>query len=160
MRLIQTVVVIVGIALAITTILAHQKALEAANWKATHAHLIYAYSQNLSSPTKAGANDWGRQKALVKYRYSVNNHSYTGHRLMPLDYIYFPEDRLNTLKKRDGPIEVYFNPKSPSESFIYIDYPFTPMIFLVASSTFFILLGFFGKTIKKKLLKILHETNF
>ena len=141
MKYAQATLITIGAVLFSAALLAHKKALEVAQWRATDGYLLYAYTQNLSSPTVASANDWGTQKAIVQYRYSVNRESFTGDTLMLLDFIYFPQNKIHTSDNKAKKIIVYFNPQNPSESLIHKDYPYTSIIMVITAGTLFLLIG-------------------
>lgn len=147
----------IGAALIGVALLTHQRALTVTGWKSTQATLLYAYTQNLSSPTVAAANDWGTQKAIVKYHYSLHGHSYIGSKLMLLDFIYFPQDKIHIQSSHDNSIVVYVNPKKPSESIVYKDYPFTAITMIIIAGISFLLLGGFARKIALLVLNTLHQ---
>ena len=157
MRYIQAILITIGAGLIIAALLTHKKALAVDSWEATQASLLYAYTQNLSSPTVAGANDWGTQKALVKFRYSVNGDSYTGNRLLLLDFIYFPQDKIHIPRNEDNKIIVYFNARERSASFVYKDYPYTAITMITIAGTIFLLIGIFLRKIGELILNALHK---
>ena len=114
-------------------ILTHIKAEEIKTWERTKGTIESIYSQYASSPTVAGADDWGKKKTSIKYSYQIQGAKYSGNKAILLDYIYFPETLLTKLSP--GEVNVHFNPESPSQSIISIQYPSVAMTMLALSAT-------------------------
>lgn len=98
-------------------------------WVSTKAQLESLEIYNASSPTVVGASDSGSDYGRVKYRYLVNNKEYIGIRIMPLQHVYIPREKLIDLKL--GEIEIFYNPSKPSESYIYAISPMVQMYALI-----------------------------
>lgn len=114
--------------------LIHHKSLQVTQWQETQGILEYAYTQNRSV---ASRDAWGKNVAIIRYHYSVGGKRFSGNRLMMLDFIFTPSERIEELNT--GVVPVYFDPQSPSRSFLYIDYPSTSlsMIILCGTTIFF-----------------------
>jgi len=157
MKYIQAILIIIGITLFGAALLAHKKALEVANWQATSGSLFYAYTQILLPVTVAGASDRGTKKAIILYRYSVNGEVFTGDKLMLLDFIYFPENKIRVLGDRNKKIIIYFNPKNPADSLIHKDYPHTSISMIVIAGMLFLLVGISLRGISALILNSLYS---
>jgi hypothetical protein len=108
-------------------------------WKQTDAKVEFAFTQNASSPTVAGANDWGADFSRVRYTYTVGGSTYVGNRVMPLEWVYLPRSAVSTISR---PISaVFYDPATPSESYILAVRPTTQIIILTLVSTICLVLA-------------------
>jgi hypothetical protein len=106
-------------------------------WTSTTGVLDLALLQNASSPTVGGASDWGANIGRVRYRYQVGGQGYVGYRIMPLQSIYLPREAVTDL--RLGNINIHYNPREPSASYIHASTPWVQIIMLITGAA---LLGF------------------
>ena len=88
---------------------------------------------------------WGPSYARAKYHYSVDGKSYTGYRVLPLEHVFLPKELVQSL--RPGAIKIFYNPKSPANSFIYVHYPISQLVMLGLVASLVIMLGVFLKTL-------------
>lgn len=122
----------ISLVIVSTMALTHIKAGKIKTWAKTKGTIEYIYSQYASSPTVAGAEDKGKKKTFIKYRYKVQGVDYSGKTVILLEYIYFPEILLAKLSH--GEVTIYFNPEAPHQSIISTQYPYVSMIMLSLSA--------------------------
>jgi hypothetical protein len=129
MKKLQGLLIVIGIAILGISASAYIESMQYPNWKSTQAVLQSISLQNASSPTVAGASDWGSNIGRASYSYQVGGKEYKGTRIMPLQNVYLPREKVVNLSK--GTITVSYNPSEPSQSFIFAVTPFTQLIMLI-----------------------------
>ena len=129
MKKLQGILIVIGIAILGVAASAYIESRHYSNWQSTHAVLRSISLQNASSPTVAGASDWGSNIGRASYSYQVGGKEYTGTRIMPLQNVYLPREQVVNLNK--GNITVSYNPSEPSQSFIFAVTPFSQLVMLV-----------------------------
>lgn len=132
MRYTRTALILTGLLILSGAVTSHIQAKHLSNWESTLGTLEYAYIQNRSTPSRGV---WGKNVAVLNYYYRVNNQSLSGSRLMMLDFIFTPTEKVNALRK--GANTIYFNPKNPNESLLFLDYPATSISMLGLVGIFF-----------------------
>jgi hypothetical protein len=129
MTKIQGILIVIGIAILGIAALAYQESMHYPSWKNTQATLLSVSLQNASSPTVAGASDSGSNIGKASYNYRVGSKEYQGSRIMPLQNVYLPSEKVANIGK--GVITIFYNPAEPSQSFIFAITPFTQLIMLI-----------------------------
>lgn len=129
MKKLQGILIVIGIAILGIAASAYIESTQYSNWQSTQAVLQSVSLQNASSPTVAGASDWGSNIGRASYSYKVSGQEYTGTRIMPLQNVYLPREKIVNLSK--GNITVSYNPSEPSQSFIFAVTPFSQLVMLV-----------------------------
>ena len=129
MKKLQGILIVIGIAILGIAASAYIESTQYSNWASTQAVLQSVSLQNASSPTVAGASDWGSNIGRASYSYQVGGKEYQGSRIMPLQNFYLPREKVVNLSK--GNITVSYNPSEPSQSFIFAVTPFSQLIMLV-----------------------------
>ena len=114
-----------------------------ATWCSTKATIIYAYSQNISSPTDGAASDFGSDVSKVKYQYHVGSDLFIGSNVYPLEFIYFDTNRIEDLSTPGTITKIFYNPANPKESYIFIDYPYIQLLLVILCGLMLLVLGFF-----------------
>lgn len=122
------------------------------SWKETSANLKFAYIQNRSTPARGA---WGKDVAILKYEYSVLDVQYESNRLMPLDFIFISREKLSLLKP--GKINVFYNPKKPRESFIFIESPLPALSLMAFAGMVSCFIGIFLRKIIKAFLNLAYN---
>ncbi|MCA0902216.1 MULTISPECIES: DUF3592 domain-containing protein [Microbulbifer] len=129
MKKIQGIFLVAGIVILGIAASAYIETLQYSSWQKTQAILQSVSLQNASSPTVAGASDWGGNIGKASYIYQVDGKEYKGSRIMPLQNVYLPREKVVNL--REGVITVAYNPSEPSQSFIFAITPVTQLIMLL-----------------------------
>ena len=155
MKKIQGLIIILGIAIFLIAAMAYLESKQYPDWQSVQASLESLSVQNASSPTVAGASDWGSDVGRARYRYKVQGVEYVGSRIMPLQNVYLPKEMLAGLSK--GNTTVYFNPGNPAESFIYANTPATQIAMLVLAGILVIMIAFTLPWFKNLILGSVHE---
>jgi hypothetical protein len=128
MKKLQGLLILIGIAILGVAASAYIESKQYSNWDTALANLQEISLQNASSPTVAGASDWGSDIGRASYSYEVGGIEYKGNRIMPLQNVYLPREKVISLSK--GAIKVTYNPSEPSQSFIFAIMPITQLIML------------------------------
>jgi hypothetical protein len=135
----QGILILIGIVILGIAASAYLESMQYSNWKNTQGFLQSVSLQNASSPTVAGASDWGTNIGRANYSYQVGGKDYEGTRIMPLQNVYLPREKVINLSK--GKITVTYNPSEPSQSFIFAVTPITQLIMLILAGTVSVLVA-------------------
>ncbi|NHN40015.1 DUF3592 domain-containing protein [Pseudomaricurvus alcaniphilus] len=129
MNKLRGILIVIGIAILGIAARSYIESMQYSSWQSTPAVLRSVSLQNASSPTVAGASDWGSNIGRASYSYQVGGKEYTGTRIMPLQNVYLPRERVVNLSK--GNITISYDPSEPSQSFIFAVTPFSQLVMLV-----------------------------
>lgn len=152
MRHTKAALILVGLLILSGAFFSHIQAKRLINWESTLGTLEYAYIQNRSTPSRGV---WGKNVAVLNYYYTVNNQKFSGSRLMMLDFIFTPTEKVKTLKK--GSIAVYFDPKNPQRSLLFPDYPGTSISMLGLVGILVLLIGITLQKIVRAIINSVHS---
>merc|ERR1712000_311051 len=77
----------------------------------------------------------------VSFSYVVAGKRYVGYRVLPLQSIYLPPEKVAVLEP--GDIRISYNPEAPEESFIYAEKPVEQLKILVLVGLILLFIGYF-----------------
>ena len=137
----RVLLMIAGFLMISGAFFSHIQAKRLLNWDTTQGTLEYVYIQNRSTPSRGIL---GKNVSVLKYHYMINDQRLYGSRLMMLDFIFTPTEKVNSLK--EGAIIVHFDPKNPQKSLLLNDYPGTSISMLGLVG---IIVSLIGITLKK-----------
>jgi|GEM_PF-3092556 len=101
-------------------------------WSSAEATLESLSLRRSGGPIVGLESDWGTNFAQAEYLYEVDGRRYTGTRLMPLQYVYLPLDRVRSLS--EGSITIDYNPEQPSQSYIFAVTPAAQLFMLTGGA--------------------------
>lgn len=101
-------------------------------WSSTQATLEYLSLRRSGGPIVGLESDWGANFAQAEYTYEVDGQRYSGTRVLPLQYVYLPLDKVRSL--REGPISIDYDPGQPSQSYIFAVTPAAQLFMLVGGA--------------------------
>ena len=108
-------------------------------WHKTNGIMIHSFTYGPSKPYKGSISTYPD----ISYSYKVAGKEYLGHRFGPLDYVFFEKVSGFETLKPDTRVYVHYNPESPDESYLRINYPELQMLSLLSIAIVIFLLGVF-----------------
>ena len=100
-------------------------------------HSVSGFRVSRDLATKEHESNYGR----VSFSYVVAGKRYVGYRVLPLQSIYLPPEKVAVLEP--GDIRISYNPEAPEESFIHAEKPVEQLKILVLVGLILLFIGYF-----------------
>lgn len=123
------------------------------SWTTTPAelHSISGFHVSRDLATSEHESNFGR----VSYSFEVAGKRYVGYRVLPLQDVYLPPEKMVGLEP--GNIRVSYNPDAPEQSFIYADKPVQQLRYLMLAGLLLIFIGIFIPPILSRIVDYIME---
>lgn len=139
MLILRAVCYVIGAGLLIFILFYNSYASRFQSWESTNAqlHIISGFRITRDTATYENESNYGR----VSFSFEVAGKRYIGYRVMPLQEVFLPSEKLTELEP--GYIRITYNPEKPEESFIFADKPVEQMKILALCGFLLLFIGYF-----------------
>ncbi len=123
------------------------------SWTTTPAqlHSISGFRVSRDLATSENESNYGR----VSFSYEVGGKRYVGYRVLPLQDVYLPPEKLAGLEP--GNIRITYNPDAPEQSFIFADKPSQQLRYLMLAGLLIIFIGIFVPPLLSRMVEYIME---
>ena len=139
MLILRAVCYVIGLGLLIFTLYYNSYATQFQSWETTRAELHAVSGFRVSREIAASENE--SNYGHVSFSFSVDGKRYIGYRVMPLQDVFLPTEKVIGLTP--GHIRISYNPEKPEESFIFADKPTDQMKILALIGMLLVFIGYF-----------------
>ena len=154
MKAFQSVLLLLGLIVLGATLYKYVESLGYKYWLSTPGYLEPGFFRDHRASIKRGSKPM--KVGTARYTYEVSGVRYVGSDIVPLGFVYLPEDVVNKLKP--GEITVFYKLNKPSKSYIFTETPVIQMILLSSLGMLLVILAIFAPAGIRYIVRIIRDS--